>query len=263
MIRPFFTSEALTRFYQFAVAPQITGTSRVHYRSSDTVMVSGRPEGKEETFLFVLGENRQELHRYLDEFRLRAKRPDTVLFDRRIYAALGEENREFFGPFWGWKWDFYWATEPLAPAPGTEKVQFLKAGSDPCRAALPEIRNLLETVIPTTDALRESESHDWFVYRQDNGEIAAVMGGQKRGCGIHFAGLGALPKFRGQGCATAVMTAAVSYSLHMPGIEGISFGAWNWNTKAQRLYRRLGIRCGDCLIHGGREPFAEANSGRR
>ncbi|XCB30049.1 GNAT family N-acetyltransferase [Arcanobacterium hippocoleae] len=65
----------------------------------------------------------------------------------------------------------------------------------------------------------------------------------------HFAGLGADPEFQGCGYGTAVMVGAINWYL-THGYDFIRFGMWDWNDKARRLYRRLGIGWNGGVIFG-------------
>ncbi|MDP9805426.1 GNAT superfamily N-acetyltransferase [Trueperella bonasi] len=194
-----------------------------------------------------------------DMRRLRGSEHDFVetMINRETYEALDSSLREYYGPHWGYAWDFFWTQTPLKPVDHCERVEFLRAGSAQLKAVENDVRNALIATNPITGAIDRFADLDWFILRADNGEIVTVMGATQ-GEGMSFEGLGTVPKYRGLGYGGATMVGAVNLALQL--VNHVQFGVWAWNMDAMRLYRRLGLNHDGALITGRTLPFDDLRS---
>ncbi|XCB30048.1 hypothetical protein RQN30_00840 [Arcanobacterium hippocoleae] len=155
-----------------------------HYFGADAAVRLTQTQGagggyswEPRTVLYAFGQAQagvRELAKIAAEFT----RPEMVMIDRRIYKALPPELKEFYGPYWGKGWEFFYAASPLADVPETGNVVRLKAGSMETISAISEIERVLRASIKETHALHEMEKFDWFVHRLADGRITAAMGAE-------------------------------------------------------------------------------------
>ncbi|MDY5585033.1 MAG: GNAT family N-acetyltransferase, partial [Arcanobacterium sp.] len=188
--------------------------------------------------------------------RAEYKRPDLVMISEEIFSELDRESRDFYGPHWGFSWEFFFAEEPLEEVPGQAEVRFISASSSEFEKYSAEIKEVLEGANPITDALENFSKLDWYAHFSEEGKITSVMGIEYHEHAIHFSGLGTNPLYRGKGYGSAVMVEAINDSLRR-GHQAIYFGMWDWNQGARKLYRKLGIDSGGVLILGDSQPFEE------
>lgn len=170
-----------------------------------------------------------------------------------IAEHLTDRAREFFGPYWGNQWDFYWATEPLPQQTGHENVQLLDLAT-----WRDEVVRVIEESNPSTSALADVDGHQWYGFITDEGDLAAAMAVQRRTAGdgsptTHFAGLGTDPAFRGQGIGGATMGTAINKELEQ--VDSVAFGMWSENDPARNLYAKLGITLDIRLISASHVAF--------
>ena len=182
-------------------------------------------------------------------------RPRDTMINREVYGALGADLRDFFGPYWGHAWDFFYTDSPLPKSELSEQVRFV---ANPAPDELERIESALQNANPITDALSELSELSWYICYAPNGEIASVMGARITRF-ASFSGLGTVEKYRGQGYGAALLSGATNHALSQ--VEFVRFGVWSWNEGAIRLYNRLGFTYGAGLIKGSSEPITEL-SGR-
>ncbi|USR80178.1 GNAT family N-acetyltransferase [Arcanobacterium pinnipediorum] len=206
--------------------------------------------------LDILGEPDKvigELHR----LKLHHQRPDIVLLPRAVKPLLNAQLCEYFGPSFGWDWDFYYAKSALDEVDHTNRVDFVSADSVQYNQYANDIRAVLQLANPISDSLSYFEKLSWFVIWEGD-EIAAVLGVEIKDSRAHLHGLGTSPKYRGRGYAQALMVGAINQLLRH--YQVVYFSMWGWNHVARTLYEKIGVHHAAALTHARREPFIELNS---
>lgn len=180
---------------------------------------------------------------------------DRTMMSYSLFEGLPESLLHRVAPHWGFEWDLYYADRPLPPVPGADKVELIERTSAEFSELRGQIVAALRSSNPITSALNEVDELDWFILREDDGNIATVMGANFGDDLVHFAGLGTVPNARGRGFGGATMVGAVNISLSR--VPLVQFGVWSWNTGALRLYDRLGLTRAGRVISGREEPFPD------
>lgn len=206
--------------------------------------------------LDVLGEPAKVIHQ-LDQLKRDYPRPDIVLLPQAAKPLLSAQLSKYYGPSFGWEWDFYYATSALCEVNYSYKVHFVSTGSALYKQYAQDIRAVLRQANPMSDSLSYFEKLSWFVIWEES-DIAAVVGVEINGNRAHLHGLGTNPRFRGRGYAQALMVGAINQLLSQYHV--VYFSMWAWNHAARRLYEKIGVHHAAALTHARREPFIELNA---
>lgn len=180
-----------------------------------------------------------------------------MMIGTEIYEAMTDEQRDQLAPHWGHGWDLYWADEKFADVGRSADVELYRSGTPEYEVNFDEIREALKASNPITSALKHMDDYDWFILRNESGEIVTIMGATFDKY-AHFAGLGTVPEHRGKGYGGATMIGAINIALDI--CEMVQFGVWSWNEGALRLYDRLRITRSGAVISGRHEPFEDLES---
>lgn len=195
----------------------------------------------------------QELAKISEQF----SPPQRTMIERGIYDALPLNLRKFYGPHWGWEWDYYWTNEKLPPSVREIDLKVSPPGSANSSAVHQRIYAALQDSNTTTAAKSEFANFTWFYVETAEGEIAAVVGMDILTGVAELHGLGTRPKFRKQGYGSALMIAATNYCFENAGVKALQFGMWHWNSNARRIYQRLGYQQAGVFLSGRAEPFPD------
>lgn len=182
---------------------------------------------------------------------------DHLMIASTIYEAMSARDRAVLAPYWGNDWVLYWTDHAFPDIGDSARVELLRRGTPQYAAQFDAIGEALVASNPIATSLSHMEDFDWFVLRNDAGEIVTVMGATFDGT-AHFAGLGTVPAHRGHGYGAATMIGAINASVEICDI--VEFGVWSWNMGALRLYDRLGITRSPAVINGRHEPFEDLES---
>ncbi|SDU81132.1 Acetyltransferase (GNAT) family protein [Arcanobacterium phocae] len=221
------------------------------YEDERCAVLYGSNRGK--LSLAIYGEIDQSIEQ-LEIVRSSFPQPEWTLMSTSLYVALTDDMKDYFGPSFGWGWDFYYAESELLPVPGVQRVEHLPHGSLELAAMSSQIRAVLYESNPLSEAHSFFESLSWFILRE-NDTIVAVVGYDTFAEHAYLHGLGTKPAYRGKGYAAAIMVGAINQLLS--SLETVQFTMWAWNNPARKLYERIGMTHGASLIHGRREPFVE------
>ncbi|MDY5584528.1 MAG: hypothetical protein SPG61_01885, partial [Arcanobacterium sp.] len=104
-------------FWRLEIATRPTGERFFVHEEEDVAVVLQKSVdayfGDEmKTSLFAYGDP-QKAAEILKNLRAEYKRPDLVMISEEIFSELDRESRDFYGPHWGFSWEFFFAEEPL------------------------------------------------------------------------------------------------------------------------------------------------------
>ncbi len=129
----------------------------------------------------------------------------------------------------------------VPPAPGSDRVRELDPVVD--RAEIDRVRT---AAIPNSFLTVERPGSRWFGWADPQGVIRGIGGamgwdGTSWPTGAHYGSIGTEPGWQGRGIGTALTAGMVAIAFR-EGAATASLGVHSHNTRALKVYRRLGFR---------------------